>query len=379
MSSYIYADNAATTPLSPAALEAMMPYLTENFGNPSSLHGIGGAAKKAVESARSAIAEIANCEPDEVIFTSGGSESDNAALYICRKFGAERGRNALAISAVEHHAVSRPAEEMAADGFDVLKISPDPDGMVTPDEVIRTIAPIRDRLCGASIMLANNETGCIFDIRRISEAVKETGALFHTDAVQAVGHIAVDFKKIGADMMSFSAHKFHGPKGVGALICRRGVPVSPFILGGAQESSRRAGTENVAGIVGMAAALRESVQTLEADAKYVAGLRDELLSGLAEISGFSSNAECSLPGILSVRFAGADGEAIVRSLDLFGIAASAGAACNSTEVKASPVLLAMGLSEKDAASAVRFSLDRTNTMDDVRAIVSAMKRILSFA
>ena len=217
------------------------------------------------------------------------------------------------------------------------------------------------------------------DIRRISEAVKETGALFHTDAVQAVGHIPVDFKKIGADMMSFSAHKFHGPKGVGALICRRGVPVSPFILGGAQESSRRAGTENVAGIVGMAAALRESVQTLEADAKYVAGLRDELLSGLAEISGFSSNAECSLPGILSVRFAGADGEAIVRSLDLFGIAASAGAACNSTEVKASPVLLAMGLSEKDAASAVRFSLDRTNTMDDVRAIVSAMKRILSFA
>lgn len=378
MNSYIYADNAATTSLSPRALEAMMPYLTEVCGNPSSLHRMGEDAKLAVEDARSTIAKIINCEPDEVIFTSGGTESDNTALCICRNFGEVTGKSAFILSAVEHHAVSRPADRMKSEGFDILRVLPEHNGMITPDAVELAVHETGGRLCGASIMLANNETGCVFDIRKIRDIIGSTGALFHTDAVQAVGHIPVDFKKIGADMMSFSAHKFHGPKGVGALICRRGTPFVPFILGGSQESARRAGTENVAGIVGMAAALSESVDTLEDDARYVAGLRQTLFSGLAEIDGFSSNAEGELPGILSVRFDGADGEAIVRSLDLFGIAASAGAACNSTEVKASPVLLAMGLDEKDAASAVRFSLDRTNTMDDVRAIIAAMKRILSF-
>lgn len=376
MKRLIYADNAATTALSTVALEAMLPYLREDYGNPSSIHAVGESARRAVDDARSAIAEILNCSPDEVIFTSGATESDNLAVHICLKYGISRGKKTFILSPVEHHAVSRPAESLSDFGVTVTHLCLNSAGKLDKSALTAAIADSGD-ICGVSVMLANNETGTVFDICSLSTALRGSGALFHTDATQAVGHIPVDFRALGVDMLSLSAHKFHGPKGVGALICKRGTPFSPFILGGAQENSHRAGTENVAGIVGMAAALTESAKNLESDARYVSGLRERLTVGLSDIPGFAVNPGGDLPGILSVRFAGADGEAIVRALDLFGIAASAGAACNSVEVRASHVLIAMGLDESEAASAVRFSLDRMNTEDDIAQIVAAMKKIFS--
>lgn len=372
MADLIYADHAATTFLSPAALDAMMPYLTEKYGNPSSLHACGEEAAAAVAKARSTIADILNCEPEEIIFTSGGSEADNHALQIIAEHAKASGKTLL-VSGAEHHAVLSPAESLADRGLPVTAIDAD-GGTVSPEAVKNAAESADGGICGGSFMLVNNETGSIFDIRRISDIIHEYGGYCHTDAVQAVGHIPVDLAALGVDLLSLSAHKFHGPKGVGALICRRGVEIPSFIRGGAQERGRRAGTENVAGIVGMAAALSESAENLERDTTQIRKLRELLLDGLTPLGAIPNGG--GVPGILSVRFDGGDGEALVRSLDLFGIAASAGAACNSKEVGVSHVLLSMGLTAKEAAATVRFSLDASNTEEEMRRIIGIMAELL---
>lgn len=374
MTKQIYTDHAATTFLSPTALDAMMPYLKDGFGNPSSLHSFGEVAAEAVFKARSTIADILNCLPEEIIFTSGGSEADNQAVLTFEAYAKANNRQVLLVSGVEHHAVLYPANALADEGISVIALDPDDSGAVSPSAVADAIKNSADDICGGSFMLVNNETGSIFDIRKISEAVHAAGGLVHTDAVQAVGHIPVDFAALGVDMLSLSAHKFHGPKGIGALICRKEITPAQLIRGGSQERGIRAGTENTAGIVGMAAALSESAENMAKDAAHIRRLRDMLANGLrplgAKINGGGA------PGILSVRFDGADGEALVRSLDLFGIAASAGAACNSKTVGVSHVLSAMVLTDSEAASTVRFSLDHSNTEEEIRRIISVMSELV---
>ena len=373
MSGKIYTDHAATTFLSPAALDAMMPYLTKDcgfYGNPSSIHSFGEDAASAVAKARSAIAEILNCEEDEVIFTSGGSEADNQAVLILEKYVLATGKSLL-FSGMEHHAVLSPASELQNREITAVTI----DGEITPETVKRAAETTKDGICGGSFMLVNNETGNIFDICKISEVIHGYGGIIHTDAVQAVGHIPVDFKALGADMLSISAHKFHGPKGVGALICRRDIAKTPFILGGSQERGLRAGTENVPAIVGMAAALSESAENMARDSAHVEKLRNMLYDGLRRLGAVQNGG--GAPGILSVRFHDRDGEALVRSLDFYGIAASAGAACNSKEVGVSHVLHSMGLTDGEAASTVRFSLDASNTEEEMLRIISAVEDIFN--
>lgn len=370
MPNMIYADHAATTFLSPVALNAMMPYMTGVFGNPSSIHTYGEEAAAAVARARSTIAEVLNCLPEEIIFTSGGSEADNHAIAIIASHA--KPGDTLLISDAEHHAVLNPAKALAENGITVKALSAE-GGKIAADQ-IHDVARESSGLCGGSIMLVNNETGSIFGVRQIADAVHSHGGFVHTDAVQAVGHIPVDFAALDVDLLSLSAHKFHGPKGVGALICRKGVTVPSFIKGGAQEGGRRAGTENVAGIVGMAAALSESAENLKRDMDYVQNLRDMLLRGLTPL-GAEENFG-GVPNILSVRFKNGDGEALVRSLDLFGIAASAGAACNSKEVGVSHVLISMGLTPEEAAATVRFSLDASNTEAEISQIISVMTELL---
>ena len=366
----IYADHAATTFLSPAALDAMMPYMTGVFGNPSSIHSYGEEAAAAVAKARSTIAEVLNCLPEEIIFTSGGSEADNHAIAIIASHA--KAGDTLLISDAEHHAVMNPVKALTRRRIKVNALS-SKGGEVIAEQIFDAARDKR-RICGGSFMYVNNETGSIFDIRRIAYAIHERGGYMHTDAVQAVGHIPVDFAALGVDMLSLSAHKFHGPKGVGALICRKGIEIPSFIKGGSQESGRRAGTENVAGIVGMAAALSKSAKNLKINMDYVQDLRNLLLRGLIPL-GAEENFS-GAPGILSVRFKNGDGEALVRSLDLFGIAASAGAACNSKEVGVSHVLLSMGLTAEEAASTVRFSLDASNTKEEIAKIIAVMTELL---
>ena len=369
MNDRIYTDHAATSFLSPAALEAMMPYFTSSFGNPSSIHSFGEEAAAAIGNARSAIADILRCEPDSIIFTSGGSEADNQAI---KTITANEG--VLLISAAEHHAVLNSAYSTNNPTTNVISVSPCEEGYVVPENVFKAAAKYGKTICGGSFMLANNETGSISDIRRISEIIHDYGGIMHTDAVQAAGHIPIDFTKLGVDLMSISAHKFHGPKGIGALICKDPSILNPLVYGGSQERGLRAGTENTAGIAGMAAALSESVKNMERDTKHILKLKDILLSGLTDLGGKINGG--GLPGILSVSFPGGDGEALVRGLDLFGIAASSGAACNSKTVGASHVLLSMGLSHDEAASTVRFSLDASNTETEMYRIISTVKELL---
>lgn len=374
MSDRIYADHAATTFLSPAALEAMLPYLGAKFGNPSSLHSFGEEASHAVAESRRKIAEILRCEPDGIIFTSGGSEADNQAMLIMHRFSEITGRRRLLVSGVEHHAVLNSAAALRERGTDVTELPAGCDGTVSAGAVYSAAESASDTLCGGSFMLINNETGGIFDIRGISEAIHAHGGLIHTDAVQAVGHIPISFAELGVDMLSLSAHKFHGPKGVGALIIGEAVSPFPLIRGGSQENGLRAGTENVAGIVGMAAALSEFAENAERRAAHVLHLQNILSDGLRALGGHINGGGIS--GIVSVRFDGGDGEALVRSLDLFGIAASAGAACNSKEVGVSHVLTSMGLTEAEAAATVRFSLDHSNTKTEIRRIISVVAELI---
>ena len=376
MEQFVYADNAATTKLSPAVLEAMMPYLTEEYGNPSSLYRFGNHAKRAIEQARKEVADVLGAEPFEILFTGGGSEADNWVKEIMRSLKA-RGKNHFITSAVEHHALLHSAQRLQKEGFEVTFIPVDREGQIDPEQVRAAIRPETGLV---SIMFANNEIGTIYPIQEIGAICRQAGVLFHTDAVQAAGHLPINVKEMNIDLLSLSAHKFHGPKGVGAFYCRRGIPLPSLIDGGAQERGKRAGTENVAGIVGLGAALRLANEEMPEASARVSAMRDRLIDGILQtvpmcrLNGPRHN---RLPGNCNISFLGIEGESLLLRLDLAGIAASSGSACASSSLDPSHVLLAIGLPHEVAHGSVRLSLSDYNTEEDVDYILEKLPEIVS--
>lgn len=373
----IYADNAATTKLSKTALDAMMPYLTEQYGNPSSLHTVGQHAAEALFNARKTMAECLGCDPKEIIFTGGGSEADNQALLTGAEIGARKGKKHIISDVIEHHAILHSLKRLEKQGFEVTLLSVDGEGRVDPDDVRNAIRPDTALV---SIMMANNEIGTLEPVKEIAEICHEKGVLFHTDAVQAVGHIPVNVKDIGCDMLSLAGHKFHGPKGVGALYARKGLLVSSLIEGGAQERGKRAGTENIAGICGMAAALKEAVDNLDTNMAKITKLRDRLIDGLSVISHSILNGpkDNRLPGNVNMCFEGIEGESLLLLLDQKGICASSGSACTSGSLDPSHVLLAIGRIHDVAHGSLRLSLCEYNTEEDIEAIIKAVPEIVDY-
>ena len=376
MEQFVYADNAATTKLSPAVLEAMMPYLTEEYGNPSSLYRFGNHAKRAIEQARKEVADVLGAEPFEILFTGGGTEADNWVKEIMRSLKA-RGKNHFITSAVEHHALLHAAQRLQKEGFEVTFIPVDREGQIDPEQVRAAIRPETGLV---SIMFANNEIGTIYPIKEIGAICRQAGVLFHTDAVQAAGHLPINVKEMNIDLLSLSAHKFHGPKGVGAFYCRRGIPLPSLIDGGAQERGKRAGTENVAGIVGLGAALRLANEEMSEASARVSAMRDRLIDGILQtvpmcrLNGPRHN---RLPGNCNISFLGIEGESLLLRLDLAGIAASSGSACASSSLDPSHVLLAIGLPHEVAHGSVRLSLSDYNTEEDVDYILEKLPEIVS--
>ena len=376
MEQFVYVDNAATTKLSPVVLEAMMPYLTEEYGNPSSLYRFGNHAKRAIEQARKEVADVLGAEPFEILFTGGGSEADNWVKEIMRSLKA-RGKNHFITSAVEHHALLHSAQRLQKEGFEVTFIPVDREGQIDPEQVRAAIRPETGLV---SIMFANNEIGTIYPIKEIGAICRQAGVLFHTDAVQAAGHLPINVKEMNIDLLSLSAHKFHGPKGVGAFYCRRGIPLPSLIDGGAQERSKRAGTENVAGIVGLGAALRLANEEMSEASARVSAMRDRLIDGILQtvpmcrLNGPRHN---RLPGNCNISFLGIEGESLLLRLDLAGIAASSGSACASSSLDPSHVLLAIGLPHEVAHGSVRLSLSDYNTEEDVDYILEKLPEIVS--
>ena len=373
----IYADNAATTKLSPVALQAMLPYLTEHYGNPSSLYTLGQRAAEALEEARKTVAQCLHCRPEEIYFTSGGSEADNQAIRSAARWGKMRGKTHIISTAFEHHAVLHTLAALEKEGFTVTLLDVGPEGRVTPQQVAQAIT---DETCLVTIMYANNEIGTIQPIGEIGKVCREKKVTFHTDAVQAVGHLAIDVGAEQIDMLSLSGHKFHGPKGVGALYVRKGVTLSPLIEGGAQERRKRAGTENVAGIVGLAAALKEACDHLDANAAKVTALRDKLIAGLAAIphGALNGSREDRLPGNVSFCFEGIEGESLLLLLDDKGICASSGSACTSGSLDPSHVLLAIGRPHEVAHGSLRLSLCEENTEAEVDAMVRDIPQVVAY-
>lgn len=376
MEQFVYADNAATTKLSPAVLEAMMPYLTEEYGNPSSLYRFGNHAKRAIEQARKEVADVLGAEPFEILFTGGGTEADNWIKEIMRSLKA-RGKNHFITSAVEHHALLHSAQRLQKEGFEVTFIPVDREGQIDPEQVRAAIRPETGLV---SIMFANNEIGTIYPIKEIGAICRQAGVLFHADAVQAAGHLPINVKEMNIDLLSLSAHKFHGPKGVGAFYCRRGIPLPSLIDGGAQERGKRAGTENVAGIVGLGAALRLANEEMSEASARVSAMRDRLIDGILQtvpmcrLNGPRHN---RLPGNCNISFLGIEGESLLLRLDLAGIAASSGSACASSSLDPSHVLLAIGLPHEVAHGSVRLSLSDYNTEEDVDYILEKLPEIVS--
>ena len=376
MEQFVYADNAATTKLSPAVLEAMMPYLTEEYGNPSSLYRFGNHAKRAIEQARKEVADVLGAEPFEILFTGGGTEADNWVKEIMRSLKA-RGKNHFITSAVEHHALLHSAQRLQKEGFEVTFIPVDREGRIDPEQVRAAIRPETGLV---SIMFANNEIGTIYPIQEIGAICRQAGVLFHTDAVQAAGHLPINVKEMNIDLLSLSAHKFHGPKGVGAFYCRRGIPLPSLIDGGAQERGKRAGTENVAGIVGLGAALRLANEEMSEASARMSAMRDRLIDGILQtvpmcrLNGPRHN---RLPGNCNISFLGIEGESLLLRLDLAGIAASSGSACASSSLDPSHVLLAIGLPHEVAHGSVRLSLSDYNTEEDVDYILEKLPEIVS--
>jgi len=373
----IYMDNAATTATSEKALREMLPYYREVYGNPSSLHGAGQSAKEHLDAARARIAARLNADPAEIYFTSGGSESDNQALRSAAANGAKRGKKHIVSTAFEHHAILHTLKKLEREGFEVTYLSVHENGVVLPSDGERAIP---DDTALVTVMLANNEIGTVQPIAEIAAVCKAKKVLFHTDAVQAVGHVPVDVRALGVDMLSLSAHKFHGPKGVGALYVRRGVPLATFIEGGAQERGRRAGTENLAGIVGMAAALDEACDGMEKAAKKERALCDRLIAGLSKIphSRLNGDREKRLPGIVNMCFEGIEGEGLLLLLDDRGICASSGSACTSGSLDPSHVLLALGLPHEVAHGSLRLSLSDETTDKDVDAVLKAVPEVVEY-
>ena len=365
----IYADNAATTKLSKTALEAMMPYLTDNYGNPSSLHTVGQNAAEALFKARKTVADCIGADPKEIIFTGGGSEADNQALLTAAEIGARKGKKHIISDVIEHHAILHSLKRLEKMGYEVTLLPVDGEGRVDPESVRKAIRPDTALV---SIMMANNEIGTIEPVKEIAAICRENGVLFHTDAVQAVGHIPVNVKDIGCDMLSLAGHKFHGPKGVGVLYARKGLLVSSLIEGGAQERGKRAGTENLPSIIGLATALKDAQEHMQQNTAYITGLRDALRNGLDKIdgAGFNGSREHCLPGTVNYSFQGVNGETLLSLLSNEGICCSSGSACSAGSLEPSHVLLALGLSHETAKSALRFSLCEYNTMDEVQTIIT---------
>ncbi|MCI8989981.1 MAG: cysteine desulfurase NifS [Lawsonibacter sp.] len=371
----IYADNAATTKMSRTAIDAMLPYLEESFGNPSSLYALGQRAAEALQTARERVAACIGASPKEITFTSGGSEADNQAIRSAAAIGARQGRRHIISTAFEHHAVLHTLSRLEQEGFQVELLPVGPLGTVTADQVAQAI---REDTCLVTIMYANNEIGSILPVGEIGAVCREKGVLFHTDAVQAAGHLPIDVRAQNIDLLSLSAHKFHGPKGVGALYARQGVPLANVIEGGAQERGKRAGTENVPGIAGLAAALEESCAHMEETAARVAALRDRLIAGLSQIPHSTLNGDPvhRLPGNVNFCFEGVEGESLLLLLDDREICASSGSACTSGSLDPSHVLLAIGRPHEVAHGSLRLSLCGQNTDADVDAILQAVPEVV---
>ncbi len=372
----VYLDNAATTALSPRVLEAMLPYFTQHYGNPSSVHAFGREAKQGLDKARDQVAKALHCDPSEVIFTGCGTESDNTVLLgVAQRYG-NKGKHIITTN-VEHHAILHTCEYLEKQGYSVTYLPVDQDGLVTAEQVAAAIRP--DTIL-VSIMFANNEVGTIMPIQEIGAVCKEKGVLFHTDAVQAVGHIPVDVQAMHIDMLSLSAHKFHGPKGVGALYCRKGIRLPSYIMGGAQEKGRRAGTENVAGIVGLGAAIELATEQLEENRAKMTALRDRLMTGIqARISEVKLNGHPTnrLPNNVNFSFKYIEGESILLMLDMNGIAASSGSACTSGSLDPSHVLLALGLPHEIAHGSVRLTLGDETTEEDIDYTIDVLEKTVA--
>lgn len=366
---FIYADNAATTKMSDIAVQAMLPYLQEIYANASSVHLLGQRSAAALFSARQQVAQVLNCAPKEVFFTSGGSEADNQALISAAALGKKQGKCHIVSTAMEHHAILHTLEALQAEGFTVTLLRPQADGIVTATQVAEAIT---DTTCLVSVMYANNETGAIQPIREIGALCRKRGVLFHTDAVQAAGHLTIDVQRDNIDMLSLSAHKFHGPKGIGLLFAKSNLQLTSLIRGGGQERGKRAGTENLPGIIGLAAALKDAQENMQQNTAYITGLRNALRNGLDKIdgAGFNGSREHCLPGTVNYSFQGINGETLLSLLSNEGICCSSGSACSAGSLEPSHVLLALGLSKETAQSALRFSLCEYNTMDEVQTIIT---------
>lgn len=373
----IYLDNAATTKMSQTAIRAMLPYMDEIYGNPSSLHSVGQAAAEALTDARRRIADCIGASPKEITFTSGGSEADNQAILSAARMGERKGKKHIISTAFEHHAVLHTLNKLEKQGFEVTLLDVHENGIVLPEQVE---AAIRDDTCLVTVMYANNEIGTIQPIAEIGEICRSKGVLFHTDAVQAAGHVPIHVKEQKIDMLSLSAHKFHGPKGVGVLYAGKGVVLSNVIEGGAQERGKRAGTENLPAIMGMTAALEEACAGMERNAARVTALRDRLIAGLSEIphSILNGDAEKRLPGNVNFCFEGIEGESLLLLLDDKGICASSGSACTSGSLDPSHVLLAIGRVHDIAHGSLRLTLSEETTQQEVDETVRAVKEVVEY-
>ena len=373
----IYVDNAATTKTSRTAIDAMLPYFDKIYGNPSSLHSVGQTAADALRKAREEAAEVLGCEPSEITFTSGGSEADNQALVSAAAIGARKGKKHIISTAFEHHAVLHTLKKLEKEGFEVTLLDVHENGMVSARQVADAI---REDTCLVTVMYANNEIGSIQPIAEIGAVCREKGVIFHTDAVQAVGHIHINVKEENIDMLSLSAHKFHGPKGVGLLYARRGIRLTNIIEGGAQERGKRAGTENIPGIVGMVAALKEANANIDANAAKVSALRDRLIAGLGKIPHSALNGDRTrrLPGNVSFCFEGIEGESLLLLLDAKGICASSGSACTSGSLDPSHVLLAIGRPHEVAHGSLRLTLSEENTQEEVDYIIEETTKVVKY-
>lgn len=373
----IYADNAATTKMSRTAINAMLPYMETIYGNPSSLHTVGQTAAESLQNFRETIAKTLGVTPREIYFTSGGSESDNQAILTAAQYGAKKDKRHIISTAFEHHAVLHTLKKLEKQGYEIELLDVGPTGTVTAEQVKNAIRP---DTCLVTIMYANNEIGSVMPIAEIGKICRERGVFFHTDAVQAAGHLPINAAEQNIDMLSLSAHKFHGPKGVGVLYVRRGVPITNLIEGGAQEQGKRAGTENLAGIAGMTAALSEAVEHLDENTRKVTALRDRLIEGLKKVphSALNGDPVNRLPGNVSMCFEGIEGESLLLMLDEYGICASSGSACTSGSLDPSHVLLAIGRPHEIAHGSLRLSLCEENTEEEVDYMLEKIPEVVDY-
>ena len=373
----VYADNAATTKMSKIAIEAMLPYFDTVYGNPSSLHSVGQEAKEALDNARARVAKCLGCEPREIYFTSGGSEADNQAIISAARLGARKGKKHIISTAFEHHAVLHTLNKLEKEGFEVTLLDVKNNHNITAQQVKDAI---REDTCLVTTMYANNEIGSVLPIAEIGAVCKAAGVPFHTDAVQAVGHLHINVKEQNIDLLSLSGHKFHGPKGVGALYCRRGFPLTNVIDGGAQERGKRAGTENLPAIMGMVAALEDACSNMDENMPRVAAMRDKLIEGLSKIPHCALNGDAvnRLPGNVSFCFEGIEGESLLLLLDMKGVCASSGSACTSGSLDPSHVLLAIGRVHDVAHGSLRLSLSEYNTDEEIDHILTVVPEVVAY-